>query len=148
MITIADILRAESVSLVLGDCADEEAIWNVSILLKIDPRVVDWRTFHEGLKTTAIETSASKKVILAHARTDAVSTMVMSAGRMTENRGKASPTRYFFVIGVPIKMAADYLRVIGALARVFKNEEAEKNLRVTCEARDFISTLAGTAAAL
>ncbi len=147
MTTISDILLPEGLSLFLSSASEKDAVWDVSMLLKTDPRVSDWRRFHDHLKTTLIETGATRKVVLAHARTDAVSTMVMSAGRR-ENAEAGGLVEYFLVIGVPVQMAADYLRIIGELARVFRDDRAELALRKALEPGQFISILAGKAAAL
>ena len=147
MTTVSDILLPECLRLSLSSANEKEAVWDVSMLLKTDTRVADWRCFHDHLKTTLIETGPTRKVFLAHARTDAVTTMVMSAGRRG-NEEAGGVVEYFFVIGVPLQMAADYLRIIGALARVFRDNDAEQALRKASEPGRFISILAGKAAAL
>ena len=55
--------------------------------------------------------------------------MVMAFGRLAEpiRRGSGS-IRFVLVIGIPETMDADYLRLVGALMRAFKNSELRKAL--------------------
>jgi mannitol/fructose-specific phosphotransferase system IIA component (Ntr-type) len=68
--------------------------------------------------------------------------MVMSVGRSELNTETGSRViQYTFVIGVPIALASDYLRIIGALARIFKDPATEARLRTVDSARDFLAIL-------
>ena len=72
------------------------------------------------------------EICIPHARTNAVSSMIMSIGRSTEGiavPGREMRIHYIFAVGVPTAWAADYLRIVGALARMFKNPKAEAQLR-------------------
>ena len=51
------------------------------------------------------------------------------------------PVRYIFCIAVPRALAADYLRIVGLLARVFKDPAAERELRAAETSGDFIGLL-------
>jgi len=71
--------------------------------------------------------------------------MVMAAGRSTRGiavRGVEAPIHFVFVIGVPLALAADYLRIIGALARIFKDDGAKERLRGAKTAEEFVQMLA------
>ena len=46
------------------------------------------------------------------------------------------------MIGVPVALAADYLRIIGALARIFKDPATKEKLRQTQNAEEFLQLLA------
>jgi PTS system nitrogen regulatory IIA component len=70
--------------------------------------------------------------------------MVMSVGRSAAGiifPGVPLPVRYLFCIGVPRALAADYLRIVGLLARVFKDRAEEEELRVIESGADFINRL-------
>ena len=72
--------------------------------------------------------------------------MVMSVGRNiipTAASGEylAPTVQYTFVIGVPITLASDYLRIIGALARIFKDPATEARLRIATTPGEFLAVL-------
>jgi PTS system nitrogen regulatory IIA component len=71
--------------------------------------------------------------------------MVMAAGYSQAGigRGEGKPrVHYVFVIGVPVTMAADYLRIVGALARIFIKAEDDPQLLSAGSAQEFIDLLA------
>ncbi len=144
VITIADILNPKHVTLDLKATSQEEAVFQVAELLKADERVLDWGDFYDALKAKSpcLEASPEFDVSIPHARTNAVNSMVMSVGRSAEGVSVSKSDHklhYIFVIGVPVALASDYLRIIGALARILKN--AEKQLRQAATAQEFVSIL-------
>jgi mannitol/fructose-specific phosphotransferase system IIA component (Ntr-type) len=147
MITIGNILRPKRMDLTLGAAIQEEAIYRVASLLKDDDRVKDWNAFYSTLigKNPCVANGNNFEICIPHARTDAVSAMVMAFGRSSlsancENNG--IKVRYIFVIGVPTALAADYLRIIGALARIFKDPLAESSLRQASTVEQLLTILA------
>ncbi len=146
MITIGDILRKRHIDLDLKPTSQEEAIFQVASLLKEDERVLDWNKFYDGLKSKnpCVAAGSEFEICIPHARTDAVSSMIMSIGRSADGikfPNSKDRIHYIFVIGVPIALAADYLRIIGALARIFKDVGAESSLRLAASAADFLEIL-------
>lgn len=144
MITIADILNPKHVSLDLKSTSQEEAVFQVAQLLKSDERVLEWGDFYDALKAKSpcLAASPEFEVCIPHARTNAVNSMVMSVGRSNTGISFADcehRINYIFVIGVPVAMASDYLRIIGALARILKN--TEKMLRQALTAQQFVDIL-------
>lgn len=147
MITIGDILRPKRMELSLGATVQEEAIYRVASLLKDDERVKDWSALYSILigKNPCVADGKDFEICIPHARTDAVGAMVMAFGRSSAggNRENAGiKIRYIFVIGVPTALAADYLRIIGALARIFKDPAAESSLRQATTAEQLLTILA------
>jgi PTS system nitrogen regulatory IIA component len=70
--------------------------------------------------------------------------MVMSVGRfdpMLDFPEIMRPVRYVFVIGAPVALAADYLRIVGLLMRVIRNPASEKSLDEARTAEAFIDVL-------
>jgi len=70
--------------------------------------------------------------------------MVMSVGRSAAGiafPGVDLPVRYIFCIAVPRALAADYLRIVGLLARVFKDPTAERELHAADTPSGFIALL-------
>ncbi|HEX5176403.1 MAG TPA: PTS sugar transporter subunit IIA, partial [Chthoniobacteraceae bacterium] len=82
---------------------------------------------------------------LPHARTEAVTGMVMSAGRFRKAvlfAGCNRPIRYVYCIAVPITLASDYLRIVGLLARAQRTKPIEARLHTATTPADFIAVLA------
>jgi mannitol/fructose-specific phosphotransferase system IIA component (Ntr-type) len=144
---IDDILRPEHIDLDLKATSQEEAILHVASLLKGDGRVRDWEEFYKGLlsEQPCVAAAGGTEICIPHARTDSVSSMVMSAGRSQAGilvPGLKSPIHFVFVIGVPLELAADYLRIIGAMTRIFRDGAAKKRLRRTRKPGEFLQLLA------
>ncbi|MFM8720796.1 MAG: hypothetical protein ACKOFH_14915, partial [Chthoniobacterales bacterium] len=67
-------------------------------------------------------------VCLAHGRDESVSGLVLAAGRMADTAAPGLP-RFVFVFAIPAAMAEDYLRAVGALARLCGEEKKFDVLR-------------------
>ena len=147
MITLADILPAGHVSLDVAATGPSAAIDEVAALMKSDVAVVDWSALLAGVRAVAPclpETEGGFAICIPHTRGECVSTMVMSVGRSAAGvifPGVELPVRYIFCIAVPRALAADYLRIVGLLARVFKDPAAECELRAAETPADFIALL-------
>ena len=147
MISVSDILHPEHIELDLQATEAKAAIDEVTALLKNNPGVSDWEALHKGVHGAAPclpEPAGGFSLCIPHTRGECVSSMVMSVGRSTAGivfPGVALPVRYLFCIGVPRALAADYLRIVGLLARVFKDRAAEEELREINSPTEFISGL-------
>lgn len=152
MITISDILSPKNIIFDLGGDNNVQAVARVSELLRKDPRVNDWGQFVAGLEkgTSCMAKENGSTLCIAHARTTAVNAMTMAVGRSLEKvEATVEPAasqggtklRLVFVIGVPAALASDYLRIIGALARIFHTEKGEAALAQAATAADFLATL-------
>jgi mannitol/fructose-specific phosphotransferase system IIA component (Ntr-type) len=66
--------------------------------------------------------------------------MVMAFGRLAQpiRRGPGS-IRFVLVIGIPETMDADYLRMVGALMRAFRDDELRKALETATTPDDVLS---------
>ncbi|MCE9612007.1 MAG: PTS sugar transporter subunit IIA [Chthoniobacter sp.] len=147
MITIADLLPAEHVLLDIAATTPQAAIDETAALMKSDPAVDDWAALLAGVQAVAPclpEEAGGFSICIPHTRGECVSGMVMSVGRSAAGvvfPGVDLPVRYFFCIAVPRALAADYLRIVGLLARVFKNPADEAELRAAESPADFIALL-------
>jgi mannitol/fructose-specific phosphotransferase system IIA component (Ntr-type) len=147
MITIANTLRRSAINLELEADTPASALYEVASMVRDDDRVKDWEALLDGLGGTVncVVDEPASALCLPHARTDAVRTMVMSAGRSREGiayPGTEKPVRYLFVIGVPKAMASDYLRIVGALMRILRQDGVERQLRSCATPADFQTILA------
>ena len=147
MITISDILRPDQIELDLRATEAKSAIDEVTALLKNNPGVSDWDALLRGVQNAAPclpEPGGGFSLCIPHTRGECVSSMVMSVGRSEAGivfPGVALPVRYLFCIGVPRALAADYLRIVGLLARVFKDRADEEELRVVETGAGFVDRL-------
>jgi mannitol/fructose-specific phosphotransferase system IIA component (Ntr-type) len=154
MISIADTLEPDRVRLSLQSNIGPIAIDEIAATLRNVPEVLDWDELHAGLHRSApclAESGGEFAICLPHARTDAVTSMVMAVGRSligVKFEGCVAPVRYLFCIGVPKALANDYLRIVGLLARVLKQPKTEQALRNAETPIEFIHHLSVLEASL
>jgi len=147
MITVADLLRPDHIALQIRATDPRSAIEEVAGLLKTVPAVLDFQTLLKGVQASAPclpEPGGSFALCIPHTRGECVNEMVMSVGRSESGivfPNVELPVRYIFCIAVPRALAADYLRIVGLLARVFKDRTAETELRAATTGGDFVELL-------
>jgi mannitol/fructose-specific phosphotransferase system IIA component (Ntr-type) len=147
MITIGDLLLPDHVSLQLRATEPYKAIEEVAGLLKSTPAVLDWHALLKGVNASAPclpEPAGGFALCIPHTRGESVSEMVMSVGRSEAGivfPNVELPVRYIFCIAVPRSLAADYLRIVGLLARVFKDRTSEAELRAAPTGAEFVDLL-------
>jgi mannitol/fructose-specific phosphotransferase system IIA component (Ntr-type) len=145
--TIADVLDPKDILLDVDATELGAAVDEVIALLQHDERVQDWEAMRDALLAAVPcldEPNADFAISLPHARTEAVTEMVMSVGRIPaglECAGVARPVRYIVCVATPRAMAAEYLRMVGLLARVLRNPAAEEQLRNAETTDDFLAAL-------
>ena len=148
MITIEDILHPKNINLELAHTNPEELVYKVAMLLKNNSHVRDWQALYDGLQArdSCIFEGQGIRLCIPHVRTNSVDMMVMAVGRnpipnAASDEYSTPSVQYKFVIGVPIALASDYLRIIGALARIFKDPNAEAGLRAATKPEEFLAVL-------
>jgi mannitol/fructose-specific phosphotransferase system IIA component (Ntr-type) len=147
MITIAALLRPDHITLQTRATEPESAIDEVAALLKNVPAVLDFSALLKGVHASAPclpEPGGGFALCIPHTRGECVSEMVMSLGRSESGiifPNVELPVRYVFCIAVPRALAADYLRIVGLLARVFKDHSAEAQLRAATTGAEFVDLL-------
>src|SRR6266446_5786074 len=131
MIRLRGTLLPEHILLDLDSGSRDDAVRRVAETLRSDPRVANWAQFFRTLR----ERDANAKVNLQygitvpHARTSAVTGMVMAFGRLQKAVAERDGTiRFVTVLGIPETMDAEYLRLVGTLMRVFRNEKLRQRL--------------------
>jgi PTS system fructose-specific IIA component len=97
----------------------DEAVRTVAGLLRDDKRIGSWDAFWKsvGPKQIVDLKGCGYGVCLAHGRDVSVHDLALAAGRMAPTAGPGLP-RFVFVFAIPSAMAEDYLRAVGALARL------------------------------
>ena len=147
MITFADLLQPEHIQLHPKARTRDAAIQEIASLLEDCVQVLDGEELFQKVKISApciMEQEADFCICIPHARTAAVTAMVMSVSRFDRGLvipGVEKPVRYFFCIAVPPEMATDYLRIIGLIARIAKDPHSEQQIYSAETADDFIETM-------
>ena len=113
---MARLLDPSRVRLDLPADSREGAAETAMALLRDDPRLASWEEFRRsvGGKQIVDLEGSDGAVLLAHGRDPAVREMTMAAARFSA----PSCPRLVFVFAIPSAMAGEYLRAVGALARV------------------------------
>ncbi len=121
-------------------------IREVASLLKSDPRVKDFEKFYQDILSREREeaTCLGFDVALPHARTESVTDMVLAVGRSTKGvffENSNQTAKLLFVVGTPKRMATDYLRLVGTIARLLKSEAIRSSLLSAQTAEEFAEIL-------
>lgn len=122
----------------------DEAVRAVAELLQGDARIGSWDAFWNsiGPKQVVDLKGCGCGVCLAHGRDGTVRDLVLAAGRLPAGTDATLP-RFVFVFGIPAAMAEDYLRVVGALARVCGEEKKMGALKKAATPAEFAGALEG-----
>lgn len=150
---LEDVLKTDDVHLALGSQDRASAIHEVLAKLNGDDRVTDWETLKmvvTGHEAAVLENNGCG-ICIAHGRTQALKTLVVAAGR--SDRGLTDPmggpvTRLVFVAGIPTTMNAQYLSVVGAIARACSNKRSLDRLLNAKSPESFVETLQAACASL
>lgn len=147
MNTFADLLQPEHIALHPKARSRDAAIKEIAALLDDSVHVLDGEELFRKVNASApcvMEQGADFCVCFPHARTPAVTSMVISVGRFDRGlsiTGVEMPVRYIFCIAVPPEMATDYLRIIGLIARIAKDPQSEQAIYSAETAEEFIETM-------
>jgi mannitol/fructose-specific phosphotransferase system IIA component (Ntr-type) len=114
------------------NCAD--ALEEILSPLRRDARIRDWEKLRSSLLAgTRIEASLENRgtMILHHGRTESVSGLVLALGRSRAglpNPGEGPGIHLLVVAAIPETLNNEYLRIIGAIARVCGHQETFRKL--------------------
>ena len=131
MIRIRSALLPEHILLSLAAQTREEALQLVCESLRSDPRISDWESFLQDLRKyeAAGKINLQYSLTLRHIRTSAVTELLMAFGRLTRAlQEKDGPLEFVVLVGIPLTMDAEYLRLVGTLMRVFRSEKLRGKL--------------------
>lgn len=143
---IRDYLREDRILLDLKTHSKEEAIKEISTLLKDAKELVDFDTFvkdvfeRENLGTTGI----GNEIAIPHARTDAVKDFVIAFGRSSEgvefNSLDGKPAKLIFLMGTQKeKNLNNYLKTLAHLTRLLKRETFKSSLLKASSPKEIIN---------
>ena len=145
-IALADLLDERQVILRLRSRKLPNALPEIIQSLAQNRKIDDAETFLERVLAREREhpSVVENGVVFPHARTDLVDEIIIGIGRsragipIGANQQRA---RLIFVIGVPERLANDYLICVGTLARVVKDEATRSRLLHAETPREFIEAL-------
>ena len=141
---VAALLRPDAINLNLQAHQKTEALREVATLLQKANCVTNFDAFfaeileRERLSNTAL----GHDVAIPHARTEQCCEILIAVGRSDtgiEFEAKdGQPVRLIFLIGTPKQMVTEYLRVVGNLARLLRQDQLRQNLLEAPDAASFI----------
>ena len=145
---ITSLLKPEQINLDVTATAKEPALREIAGLLANHESVKDFEVFfNEVLQRELVSNTAlGHAVAIPHARTDQCQQIVFAVGRSTAGIAFEAkddqPVQLVFLIGTPKAMVADYLRVVGNLARLLRRDDLRQQLLEVESAEAFIQALA------
>lgn len=146
MTPIGDILHPDHVNLSLSATGKKEAVEEVLSKLNGDVRVKDFSIFREAViaRDAAAISENHCGICIAHGRTESVSGLVLAAGRSAAGfpcREVPDPVHLVFVAGIPGTFNSEYLRIVGAIARICRDRHQLDRLIAAKTAEQFIALL-------
>lgn len=150
---IEEILLASDVNLALKPVNKRAAITELLGKLRGDGRVKDWDILAEAVlrRDAAAICEGESGICIAHGRTAGVTELVMAAGRAVPGTVVpeiGEPVKLYFVVGIPAAFDSVYLQVVGAIARVCRDESAFGELLEAESGEEFVAALAAAASKL
>jgi mannitol/fructose-specific phosphotransferase system IIA component (Ntr-type) len=145
-IALSDLLKAENIELSLKAATQAEALRELAELLAANHEISESENFLTEVmaREQAGSTLTEDGVAFPHARTELVDQVVVGIGRSQSGipwNKNGDLAHLIFLIGVPQKMLNDYLIVIGAIARVTKDDPLRTLLLHAEDVAEFIETM-------
>ena len=145
-IALSELLDEKQVLLRLRSRKPANALREIAQLLAQNGKIEDAERFVEQVlaREQAHPSAVENGVMFPHARTDLVNEIVIGIGRsragiqVGPNRERA---RLIFLIGVPERLANDYLICVGTLVRLVKDDALRTTLLEVETPRQFIEAL-------
>ncbi len=141
---ISEILRREFIQLDIEAATKDDAIYQLAQLAKGHPNLGDFPSFCRALyeRESSGSTAIGHGVAIPHARTDQAKDIFLVMGRLRvgvkfEPHAEES-VRLLFLIGIPKQMVAEYLRLVGILARQMKLDALRERLLAAAAPDDVI----------
>ena len=144
---IASLLSPETIKLELQAKQKVAALREVAELLAQNKYVSDFEAFFNEIlqRERVSNTALGHDVAIPHARTDQCSDILVAVGRTREGidfeAKDGQPVRLIFLIGTPKQMVTDYLRVVGNLARLLRQDDLRQRLLDVPDPAGFIKII-------
>ena len=124
-----------------------DALEEILLPLRSDERVSDWHKLRGALNSNASDETfdqSPQMMFLHHGRTESVGDLVIAMGRSRTGFGvpvHGQPIRLIFVAAIPEEMNNEYLRILGAIARVCSDPSSMGALLAAPDAPAILSLL-------
>jgi len=140
-------LHAKDIHLSLKATGDQDAVEELLLPLRGDERVKNWEKLRESLTstpTTGKNLGENPPILLHHVRSEQVTDLVIAAGRsnlgilLSPQPGKAP---LVFLAAIPEALNNEYLRILGAISRVCREEKTLQELIQASTPAEFLKVL-------
>lgn len=144
---IATLLTADRVKLNLAASTKTESLREVASLMKDLKCINDYQAFFRDVleRERVSNTALGHGVALPHARTDQCSEIIIAVGRSTKgidfDAKDSQPVQLIFLIGTPKSMVTEYLRLVGNLARLLRQDDLRQQLIAAPDPSSFIKLI-------
>jgi fructose-specific phosphotransferase system IIA component len=144
---IASLLNADAIKLNVHARQKTPALREVAELLAQNKSVANFDAFFREIleRERVSNTALGHDVAIPHARTDQCTDIVMAVGRSTDGidfeAKDGQPVKLIFLIGTPKAMVTDYLRVVGNLARLLRQDGLRQQLLDAPDPTTFIKII-------
>jgi fructose-specific phosphotransferase system IIA component len=144
---VASLLKPETINLNVQATQKTAALREVAEMLSRSGCVANFEAFFQEIldRERVSNTALGYDVAIPHARTEQCSDILIAVGRSTlgvDFEAKdGQPVRLIFLIGTPKQMVTDYLRVVGNLARILRQEQVRQQLLDAPDAASFIKVI-------
>ena len=141
---VAALLRPAAINLNLQARQKNDALREVALMLQQVGCVSDFDAFFKEIleRERVSNTALGHDVAIPHARTEQCSEILIAVGRSPEGidfeAKDGEPVRLIFLIGTPKQMVTEYLRVVGNLARLLRQDQLRENLLTAPDPEAFI----------
>jgi fructose-specific phosphotransferase system IIA component len=144
---VAALLRPEAINLNIQSRQKNGALREVAALLEKAGCVTNFNAFFQEIleRERVSNTALGHDVAIPHARTEHCSEILIAVGRSHDGiefeAKDGQPVRLVFLIGTPKQMVTEYLRVVGNLARLLRQDQLRQNLLEAPDAAAFIKLI-------
>ena len=144
---VATLLRTETIKLNLQAREKVPALREVAELLAQNKCVGNFDAFFQEIleRERVSNTALGHDVAIPHARTEQCSEILVAVGRSSDGidfeAKDGQPVRLIFLIGTPKQMVTDYLRVVGNLARLLRQDGVRQQLLDSPDPESFIKVI-------
>lgn len=141
---IAGLLKPETIQLNLVANDKNAALREVANLLAATNCIADFNAFFDEIleRERVRNTALGNDVAIPHARTEQCSEILVAIGRSPAGidfgAEDGQPVKLIFMIGTPKQMVTEYLRVVGNLARIVRQDALRQKLLTAPDAATFI----------
>ena len=144
---VATLLRADRINLNIQAGQKNAALREVASQLNQTGCITDFNAFFNEIleRERVSNTALGHDIAIPHARTEQCREILIAVGRNAAGIDfevkDGGPVRLIFLIGTPKQMVTEYLRVVGNLARLLRQDALRQALLTAPDAATFIKLI-------